>query len=104
MCKYLRKEKDLTNEKGHRNSEKRVGGCSVIDIAQDKIEFYQTSKNGSSLKKYDTDITDIYSVFLRILSIGVYAEENENLCSYICKIGIILERCEINLPENFSRP
>lgn len=36
-----------------------------IDIAQDQIEFYQTSKNGSSYKKYDTDLTDIYSVYFK---------------------------------------
>jgi hypothetical protein len=36
-----------------------------IDIAQDQIEFYQTSKNGSSYKKYYIDLTDIYTVYFK---------------------------------------
>lgn len=38
-----------------------------VHIAQDQIEFYQISKNGSSYQKYDTDITDIYSVYFKII-------------------------------------
>lgn len=36
-----------------------------IDIAQVQIEFYHASKNGSSYKKYGTDLTDIYTVYFR---------------------------------------
>jgi hypothetical protein len=51
-------------------------------IAQDKIEFYQTSKNGSSYKKYSTGLTDLTVFILRIFSFHVHAEEYENLSSY----------------------
>lgn len=65
MCKYLRKEKILPMKEAIEILKRGWEDVLSVDIAQNKIEFYQISKNGSSCQKYDIDLTDIYSVYFK---------------------------------------